>query len=157
MASIYEEKKTLDFGFPTEKTKKIGSTLFILLLVLLAIALIVIGTQSVLEKKPIELNFEKNPIKVTQENVILNAKIINTTSMNSEQVIVTAKPRGSIPLTITVERNGLIGSIAAGEERRIKILINPVQGILPGNYIIDVTAKISNQQFSKSITLTIEE
>jgi ABC-type Na+ efflux pump permease subunit len=157
MNSIYKEKKPLSFDFVTAKSKSIGSIILLIVLALLALSLIYFGVQGALTKKPIELSFEKNPITLNDENVLLNAKITNITSINAEQVQVTAKPKGNVPLVITVERNGLIGSIAIGEERKIKIIVNPVEGILPGNYLIDVTVKISGQQFTESITLKIKE
>ncbi len=152
--SIYDEKPlSFDFG----KSKSLISTIVLLLLVLLAVVIVLIGVSNALEKKPIELNWVKNPITLNEETTILNAKITNITQVNAKQVQVTAKPVGIVPIILTVERNGLIGSMAPGEERRIKILVNPTKEILPGNYLIKITTRIGSREYTKNTTLTIKE
>ncbi|MBI5554027.1 MAG: hypothetical protein HY917_04800 [Candidatus Diapherotrites archaeon] len=107
--------------------------------------------------QPLQLEFEKNPVRANESNFLMKITVSNTTGTNASSVLVSAQPRTpNAKLVLAIEKSGRIGGMAAGESRQVNVLINPVEGILPGSYWIDVQASLNGEFFSKSIELRIE-
>ncbi|MFH1588441.1 MAG: hypothetical protein ABIA76_03835 [Candidatus Diapherotrites archaeon] len=153
---IYDDK-AFGFGFGYDKPKQIGKMLLLLLLTVILIFAVFYALTSVFTPKPIQLWFEKNPIK-SNEEVWLYAKITNTTGFNAENVPISAEALGTKNIILSVQNNGRAESMAPEEKREIKILINPLEEkILEGEYRIKVTANIGSNEFAEEIKLKVEK
>jgi hypothetical protein len=130
--------------------------LFVIAAILIILA-VLYGLSAAFSPKPINLQFEKNPIKADEE-VILRVTLTNTTDFTAENVQVTAEAVGTRNIILTVQGNGFVDSMAPNEKRQIDILVNPLEDkIFEGEYRLKVTADIGSSEFTEEIKLKIEK
>ena len=134
---------------------------------LAAIALLVVGVLVYVVSNsnsqpgnPLEVSFQKNPMKATETNVA-TVKIVNNTKEDLANVVVTlsAKEKSEVQIFSTnpsFRGNGVtIPVLSAGTSREITFMVNPNDSALPGTYSIVAQTEIGGTSFEKEEKLTI--
>lgn len=149
--SIYEDK--LDFD--EIKKKYLGLILFGLILLIL---LFVLSQTIVNTKNPIEIMFEKNPVKANETSKVI-VRIANNTDKDLENVPlrVFAKEKTEFDIfPLNSQFQGTISYLSKGTSREIVFVINPISKILPGSYVIVAETIIDDTKFTKEAILNVQ-
>ncbi|MFH1586793.1 MAG: hypothetical protein ABID38_02980 [Candidatus Diapherotrites archaeon] len=150
--SLYDGLPNFDIQFAFERAKK---PLIVLAAIIIGLLIVLAFLQLgfLLEPKPIQWWFDKNPIN-KNEQTFLHVTVTNTTGFDAENVVVKVKAK-DYPSISSEKMSENIAVLEAHGARKLKFLMNPAGDVLPGTYVIEITAKIGESEFIESPVLEI--
>ncbi len=150
--SLYDGLPNFDLEYSFERVKKPLIVLAVIIIgLLIVLAFMQLG--SLIEPKPIQWWFEKNPI-AKNEQTFLHVTVTNTTGFDAENVVIKVKAK-DYPSISSEKMSENISVLEASGARKLKFLMNPAGDVLPGTYVIEITAKIGENEFLESPVLEI--
>lgn len=129
-----------EFNLEMPSARKIGyGVMAIVVLVVVVGAAMFVG--DLLKPKPLAVWFENNATTLNaREQTFLYVAVTNTTEEVLNEVRVLAEPLDKSALKVSPypEISAELETVGPGEKREVKFMVNPLAGIVPGEYAIDV-------------------
>lgn len=146
---VYDKKTGFDIKYLFGERQM--PSLPIVLAVLAVIFLLGLFFLGFFSTKPIIHHFEKNQISSTEQAIlVVGVSNVFDNTLNNVTVKVFPEDQTSISVlepTRTIE--------VLDKYREMTFLVNPVGPVLPGNYIINISAEMNGQLFLEKAVLTI--
>ncbi len=153
--SIYDKGLKFDYKLTYEKVKRPLIALAGIIVVAIVV-LIIFSIISLFQPRVIELEFEKNPIKASEQTYLITT-ITNITDNDASGVLVEVRARDAASISVSPP-SSTIALLESGKGKRIlKFLTNPVGAIPPGNYVIDVSVTMNGQIYREEAVLIITQ
>ncbi|VVC00139.1 Uncharacterised protein [uncultured archaeon] len=154
--SIYDSGLNLNFGEDAQKKIIYGAVALFIVLVIAALGMVV---SDAVDQKPLQMRFEKSPIKAG-ETAKLFVTVANTekTDASNVEVKVEAKEKTEFDAFPLNEKfKGKIDLISAGTSREISYILNPIGKVIPGTYTFAAKASINGKEYTQDAVLKVEQ
>ncbi len=150
---IYDKNVDFDFSFDKMKMPLIGLGIIVGLLVLY---MLYQSLYEVVKQKPIEVYFEKNPLRMNDQG-FMKVKVTNITEKDAKDVIVTVRAKDKSNIQVDqVSKTNKIDLLEKGNHRELEFLINPTTDLLPGTYTLVITVAMNGQNYNYSTVLEVK-
>lgn len=143
--------------FSDNKLQIIGLVI-VALVIIGAIAYFISSAPSPDAQNPLELKFEKNPMKPAETNKA-TVKITNSSGSDLQNVpiVLFAKEQSEFDIfALNSKFDGKIPVLSNGTTRDIIFVINPVGNVLPGTYVMVAKTTISGKEYEKEALLKVD-
>jgi hypothetical protein len=149
-AGIYSDE--FDFNLSYAKAKKPLFFIGLAALVILVVFLL-LSSLDMIKQKPLEMHFAKGEISA-DEQTTLYVTVTNTgaTDASDALLVVEAADRTSIAIS---PAKAEIGVLEKSGSRTLEFLVNPVNDVWPGKYIIKASFTVNGRLYEKQATLTV--